>query len=67
MSDIFLLIVLGVMILSIASDAFRIYQFKKYIKVQKDILIEMENKNKELKEIGIRLQMLSDITESNNV
>ena len=62
MSDIFLLVVLGVMILSIASDAFRIYQFKKYIEIQKQLLIEMENKNKELKEIGIRLQKLQEIT-----
>lgn len=67
MSDALLLVVLGVMILSIASDAFRIYQFKKYIAIQKKLLIEMDNKNKELKEIGIRLQMLSDITEDNHV
>lgn len=67
MSDIFLLVVLGVMILSIASDAFRVYQFKKYIDIQKVILAEMGIKNKELKEIGIRLQMLSDITEDNHV
>ena len=62
MSDIFLLVVLGVMIVSIASDAFRIYQFKKYIEIQKKLLIEMDNKNKELKEIGIRLQKLQEIT-----
>ena len=62
MSDIFLLVVLCVMILSIASDAFRIYQFKKYIEIQKQLLIEMDNKNKELKEIGIRLQKLQEIT-----
>lgn len=62
MSDIFLLVVLGVMIVSIGSDAFRIYQFKKYIEIQKQLLIEMDNKNKELKEIGIRLQKLQEIT-----
>lgn len=59
---IYSLAVFALMILSIASDAFRIYQFKKYIETQKEILKEMELKNKELKEIGIRLQMLQEVT-----
>ncbi len=67
MSDIILRSVFGILILSVFSDYYRIYQFKKYIDIQKVILSEMEIKNKELKEIGIRLQMLSDITEDNHV
>ncbi len=62
MNDIFFMIDLGFAIVSILSDSYRIYQFKKYIQTQKEILFEMENKNKELKEIGIRLQMLQEIT-----
>jgi len=47
----------------IISQFYRVNQFRHYIEQNKILIAEMRAKNKELKEIEIRLQRLEEVSE----
>lgn len=66
MSDILLLFTLGIMVISILVDFYRVWQFKQYLKQNKTILSEMEFKRKQIQELAIRMERISEINETIN-
>lgn len=66
MSDIYLLATLGILVLSIFVDIFRVNQFRKYIQQNKIILAEMVKKNSESRDIMIQLKKIEEINETIN-
>lgn len=64
MSDILLLVTLGIMVISILVDFYRVWQFKQYLKQNKTILSEMEFKRKQIQELTIRMERISEINET---
>jgi hypothetical protein len=66
MSDILLLVTLGVMTIAIFFDMYRVWQFNKYLKQNKKILAEMEAKRKEIYELSILFNRIEEINETIN-
>lgn len=56
-------ILLASLWLLILSQFYRVIQFRLYIEKNKILIAEMKAKNKELKEIEIRLQRLEEVSE----
>lgn len=73
MSDILLLVTLGIMCLGIAIDIYRVKQYREYIFKQevvlqqnKIILADMRKKQKEIQELCILFERLNEINETIN-
>ena len=66
MNDTLLLVTLGIMTLAIFFDIYRVLQFRKYLEQNKKILIEMELKRKQIFELSIVLDRITDRNETIN-
>lgn len=66
MSDILLLATLGIMTVAIFFDMYRVWQFSKYIAQNKKILAEMEAKRKQIYELSILFDRITEINETIN-
>ena len=73
MSDLLLLLTLGVMCIGIAIDIYRVKQYNDYIRKQelvleqnKIILADMHKKRKEIQELCILFERLNEINETIN-
>ncbi len=66
MNDTLLLVTLGIMTLAIFFDIYRVLQFRKYLEQNKKILIEMELKRKQIFELSILFDRITEINETIN-
>ena len=61
--DVSFLIIVGLLVANLLTDFWRVWMFKRYLQETKQLINVMDYKNKELREIAIKIQRFYEVVE----
>ena len=61
--DVSFLIIVGLLIANLLTDFWRVWMFKRYLQETKQLINVMDYKNKELREIAIKIERFYEVVE----
>ena len=61
--DVSFLIIVGLLVANLLTDFWRVWMFKRYLQETKQLINVMDYKNKELREIAIKIERFYEVVE----